>query len=166
MFKPDYILESVCDITEEFIAKNNIKALILDIDNTLAVPDKRFVPQDILSWLDKIKQSETKLVILSNNTPERIKDFAEHIGLPYVGNALKPKKDGYIEATKLIQTDICHCACVGDQLFTDIWGGNRSGGITILTKPFEKDQTFFITLKRIIEKPFLMIYNGKGSKQK
>ncbi len=166
MFKPDFILESVCDITPNFIAENNIKALILDIDNTLAVPDKRDIPQDIAAWLNDIKTSEAKLVILSNNTPERIKDFAEGIDLPYVGSALKPKKDGYVKAADLIKTDIKSCACVGDQLFTDIWGGNRSGGVTVLTKPFFKDQTFFIRIKRILEKPLLALYKGKGSKQK
>lgn len=166
MFKPDYIFNSICDITFDFLKSNNINALILDIDNTLAVPDKREIPQNIGIWLEKMKEREIKLVILSNNTPERISAFSDAVKLPFVGKALKPKKDGYLRAAKLVGEEINNCACIGDQLFTDIWGANRCGAKSILTKPFAEDQTAFIVFKRILEKPFLIAYKGKGRLQK
>lgn len=158
MFKPDFFFYGVDRITLDFLKANDIKALILDIDNTIAVPDERDIPANIEKWLDVMKAGGVKLVILSNNTPERVSEFAEGIDLPYVGKALKPKKDGYIRAAELLNEELENCACVGDQLFTDIWGGNRSGAKTILTKPFAKDQTAFIKFKRILEKPFLAAY--------
>ncbi len=165
MLKPDFFFESVCDITPEFLAENQIRALILDIDNTIAVPDKRDIPQNIQQWLAKMKDYGIKLVILSNNTPKRVSEFAKGIDVPYVGEALKPKKDGYIRAAKLVGEDISKCGCVGDQIFTDILGGNRVNAKTVLTKPFAKDQTAFIYIKRIFEKPFLAAYKGKGRLQ-
>ena len=45
---------------------------------------------------------------------------------------------------------------IGDQIFTDVWGGKRAGCYTILVKPIDvKSENFFIKLKRIFEKPFL-----------
>lgn len=165
MLKPDYIFNSICDITFEFVKDNNINALILDIDNTLAVPDKNEIPENIETWLHNMKQNGVKLVVLSNNGHERVGAFAKTIGLPFVGKALKPKTDGYLKAAKSVGEDIKKCACVGDQLFTDILGGNRCGAKSILTKPFAKDQTAFIEFKRILEKPFLIAYKGKGRLQ-
>ena len=152
MFKPDYILNSVADIDFDFLARAGIRALILDIDNTLAVPDKQIVPKRIYEWIERMKQSNIKLVLLSNNSEKRISDFAEQIGVPFVAKGGKPLKGGYIKAAKKINVPLHKCAAVGDQIFTDIWGGNNAKIITVLTKPFCEDQTAFIKLKRRFER--------------
>ena len=152
MFKPDYTVDSVADIDFDFLVRAGIRALILDIDNTLAVPDKQTVPKQISEWIEKMKQSNIKLILLSNNSEKRICDFAKQIGVPFVAKGRKPLKTGYIKAAEKINVPLYKCAAVGDQIFTDIWGGNNAKIITVLTKPFCEDQNAFIKLKRKLER--------------
>ena len=83
--------------------------------------------------------------------------------IPFVAKGGKPLKKGYVKAAELLNIPIYRCAAVGDQLFTDIWGGNNAKAVTILTMPFAKDQTFFISIKRIFEKPLLKKYRRKNN---
>ena len=161
MFRPDYMLGGVCEIDVPFLIRAGVKGLILDIDNTLAVPDKREIPADIVSWLKQMKQAHVPMVILSNNTADRIRGFAEEIGLPFVDRGGKPLRRGYIRAAETLGVPLYRLAAVGDQLFTDIWGGNRAKTVTVLTAPFAPDQTAFIRLKRIAERPLLKKYKKK-----
>ncbi len=162
MLKPDYVFNTVADIDGDFISAAGVRALILDIDNTLAVPDKRDIPAEIKKWIDIMKSSGVKMVLLSNNRAERISDFAESVGLPFVAHGGKPLKRGYREAAEKAGVPVNRCAAVGDQLFTDIWGGKNAGCVTVLTKPFAEDQTAFIKLKRLFERRLMKKYFGEG----
>ncbi len=108
--------------------------------------------------LDMCKKSGIKLIILSNNTQTRVKPFADSLGLDFVSDALKPKKDGYDKAVKKLGLDKKNIAAVGDQLLTDIAGGNRCGVMTVLVQPFDTNENFFISLKRKIEKIILFFW--------
>lgn len=41
---------------------------------------------------------------------------------------------------------------IGDQIFTDVWGGNRFGALTIMVAPLGPEIVPFIKLKRVAEK--------------
>ena len=53
---------------------------------------------------------------------------------------------------------------MGDQLFTDVWGGKKAGLYTILVRPMDKREEIQIVLKRILEKPILWTYMKKRKK--
>ena len=44
---------------------------------------------------------------------------------------------------------------IGDQIFTDIWGANVFGIMSILVRPFDSNEEFWVKLKRPIENLFL-----------
>ena len=50
---------------------------------------------------------------------------------------------------------------VGDQIFTDVWGANRAGIMSILVKPIAKHEEIQIVLKRKIEKIVLYYYKKR-----
>ena len=162
MFRPDYRFDRVSEIDVPFLIRAGVRGLILDIDNTLAFPDKREIPADIAAWLETMKQSHVPMVILSNNSASRIRGFAETVGLPFVERGAKPLTRGYKRAADALGLPLYRLAAVGDQLFTDVWGGNRAGIVTILTAPFAEDQTAFIKFKRKLEKPLLKKYEKRG----
>lgn len=162
MFKPDYMLNRVSEIDVAFLIRAGVRALILDIDNTLAVPDKRDIPEDIAAWIGRMKESHIPMILLSNNKVERIRDFAQQVELPFVAKGGKPGIGGYVRAAEMLNVPLHRCAAVGDQLFTDVWGGNRARMVTIRTEPFAEDQTAFIKLKRVAEAPFLKKYRNQG----
>ena len=128
MFKPNFILNSVTDITAEFLDKNNIKALLLDVDNTLSVAHaNKTLRSGVPEWLSDMREADIPMMILSNAKKKRAIRFADSVGLDVVGLAAKPLPFGYLKAVKKLKIKRKNVAIVGDQIFTDVMGGNLSG---------------------------------------
>lgn len=152
MFKPEIKLERVTDITPDILNKYNIKALILDVDNTLSTHHGQVLTEGLPQWLELMKESGIKLMVLSNSKEARVKPFAEKIDLPYISLGLKPLPTGYIRALKALGSKRRETAIVGDQIFTDVLGGNCVGVRTILLTPIKLETTWGFRFKRSIER--------------
>ena len=155
LFLPTYAYKRVTDLSPEFFTEKGIKCLLLDVDNTLTTHDNPTPADGIEPWLDKIKQSGLNAVILSNNTDERVKPFAEKLSLSYIPDARKPLTFGITRACREYNLTKKEIALIGDQLFTDILGGNLKGILTVLVEPYEFEDKFFLSFKRKLEKPIL-----------
>ncbi|MEG0229309.1 MAG: YqeG family HAD IIIA-type phosphatase, partial [Oscillospiraceae bacterium] len=92
LFKPTKYIIKADEITPLWCNENNVKGIILDTDNTLSVHGSQMPADGILSWIDSLKKSGIKLVILSNNTKQRIEPFAKILDIPFVVNGAKPLK--------------------------------------------------------------------------
>lgn len=156
MFKPHYILNSVTDITPEFLTKNNINALLLDVDNTLSVAHaNKTLREGIPEWLSDMREADISMMILSNAKKKRAKRFADSVGLDVVGLAAKPLPFGYLIAVKRLKTKRKNVAIVGDQVFTDIMGGRLAGIKTVLVTDITPEATNFFKIKRYFERIML-----------
>ena len=123
---PKLYCKKVTDITVEFLKENNIKALMLDVDNTLLDFELKVV-EGLEKWYSSLKKENIKCIILSNsNKLEKIKMISELLDIPYVMFATKPLKRGFKKAQKILGIDSKNIGVVGDQIFTDIIGANRS----------------------------------------
>lgn len=153
----DAYLNSILDLTPEFLAERGIKGVILDIDNTLIGHNVPMPDAKILAHLHELENSGIKLCVVSNNSFGRVRDFCEKIGVEiFVYNALKPRLSGYLKAQKALGLKPNEIAAIGDQLFTDVWGAKRAGCYAVLTKPLHNGgEGAFIAFKRVLEKPFL-----------
>ena len=152
LFHPDYMKFRAWDITCEFLTEQGICGLILDIDNTLTTHDNPKQATQVTDWLDKIKKAGIGLIIISNNSDQRVTPFANMLGLPCVCNAKKPLPGGYKKAVEQLKLKKEQVAMVGDQIFTDILGGNVAGVKTILTEPIDtKTELRQIKIKRKFE---------------
>ena len=60
---------------------------------------------------------------------------------------------------KLMGTDKKNTFFVGDQLFTDVYGANRTGIHSILVTPMNPKEEIQIVLKRYLEKIVLFFYH-------
>lgn len=148
---PKLYLSSVKDITIEILNKNNIKALILDIDNTL-IDYYKNLSEDIIKWAEGLKQQGIILYILSNtNKEEKVKTVAEKLKIEYEFFAKKPFKKGFIKIQKRLNMPESNIGVVGDQIFTDVIGGNRCNMFTILVDPIDKKDFWYTAWKRPIE---------------
>ena len=155
---PDAYLENIKEITLEFLRKNNIKGLVLDIDNTLIDYDKNLL-EGTQNWCENLKQNKIKLCILSNtNKVKKVEKVAKILDLEYIYFAHKPNKKGFLKAKELLNLNLNEIAVVGDQIFTDVWGGNRLGMYTILTKPIDKRDILLTKIKRPFEKVVIKYY--------
>ena len=164
---PDAYLKNVKEITLDFLNKNNIKGLILDIDNTLIDYDKNLL-EGTEEWCNTLKQNGIKLMILSNtNKVKKVEKVAKILDLEYIYFAHKPNKKAFYKAQKLLGLNISQIATAGDQVFTDVWGGNRVGMYTILTKPIDKRDILITKIKRPFENIVIKAYlkqKKKGAK--
>ncbi len=156
-FYADAYFDKITDISPDYLKQKGICGLILDIDNTLIGHNVKMPDEKILSHLRVLENAGIKLCVVSNNCYERVKSFCEKINVRFfVHDALKPRAKGYELAAKEMELVKSQIASVGDQIFTDVWGGKRAGCFTILTKPLHKGgEGFLIAVKRIFEKPFL-----------
>lgn len=162
---PNAYLKNVREITIEFLKENNIKALILDVDNTLIDYYKNLSEENVI-WANKLKEHGIKLYILSNsNKKEKVKNVSEKLDIPYEYFAKKPFKKGFLKIQKVLNLKPENIGVVGDQIFTDIIGGNRCNMYTILVDPVYKKDFWFTAWKRPIENKIKSkIKNNKGEK--
>lgn len=148
---PNAYLKNVQEITIQFLMKNKIKALILDVDNTLIDYHKN-LSDEVVEWAINLQGQGIKMYILSNtNNKEKVEMVANKLEIPYKLFAKKPFKKGFIEIQKELKFKPENIGVVGDQIFTDIIGGNRSKMFTILVDPIAQKDFWYTAWKRPIE---------------
>ena len=151
LFKPTFWLKSVLDIDEEFLKKHHVRALVLDLDNTLSMHGNPVAEAGITEWLDEMRRLGVKMRIVSNNTTKRVAPLAEKLGLEFTANGAKPLTFGISRAMKAMGSNKKNTLVVGDQIFTDVMGGNLKGVRTVLVEPFHLEKTWTFRLKRKVE---------------
>ena len=153
--KPTLCLKGFEQLTPTLLHGLGIKALLLDVDNTLSDGHGLPIAPEVQKHLELLKEESFLLCILSNNGEERDGTFAAPLGLEYIAHAKKPSSEGVLRALSLLQVEASETLMVGDQLFTDIWGGNRAGIQTALVQPRGGAEPWYIQLKRALERPFI-----------
>lgn len=158
---PKKYFEKVTDITYEFLKENNIKALILDVDNTLLDFDLNII-DGLKPWYDNIKKNNIKCMILSNsNKTKKLEMVANLIDIPFIKFATKPLKRGFKKAQKTLDIPSENIAVVGDQIFTDVIGANRVKMFSILVKPIDEKDLWMTRFKRPLENLIIKNYFKK-----
>lgn len=151
IFRPNIKLDKITDISVEILKKYNIDSLVLDVDNTLSTHHGQVLTDGLVDWLNTMRQNNIKLTILSNSKSERLEPFAKKIDLDYISLGLKPLPFGYLRALKKLNSNRKNTAIVGDQIFTDIIGGNFVGVKTIWLTPIEPEPMLSFRIRRKLE---------------
>ncbi len=148
---PRIYVDSILDIPLKQLQKLNINAFILDLDNTVTEWNSNEIKEEVSQWFTMIKQEGFKACILSNNGEQRVLAVAQSLDIPYVYRAQKPRRGGYYRAMSIMEAGPQETAVIGDQIFTDIWGGNRAGLFTILVKPIARREFMGTKISRSME---------------
>lgn len=131
----------------------HVKALLVDIDNTLALPESQTPLPGTLEWSRKLRAAGLRIILMSNNSEERVQPFAEQYGFPFSPASLKPLPGAFLHAAQRLGTEKQETAVVGDQVYTDILGANLAGMKSILTDPILKESSLSFQIRRKLEKP-------------
>lgn len=159
---PNVYFDKIEKITIEFLQRNKIKALILDMDNTL-INYKKEMPENIENWAKDLNGQGMKLYILSNtNKKQKVISIAEKLGIPYKSFAKKPLKSGFLKVQKELGFKPEQIAVVGDQIFTDVIGGNRCNMFTILVDSIDDKDFWYTIWKRPLENVLKKKFREKG----
>lgn len=159
-FYPVLYVDSSYGIDYEELYEKGIRGLIYDVDNTL-VPHGAPATAEAVALFDRLRNIGFDTCIISNNKEPRVKPFADMVHSKYIYKAGKPKRKNYIKAMELMGTDRNSTYFIGDQIFTDVYGANRTGIPSILVKPINKKEEIQIVLKRKLEKIVLFFYKRK-----
>ncbi|MCO7175652.1 YqeG family HAD IIIA-type phosphatase [Sporolactobacillus kofuensis] len=161
-FLPDEHVASILDIQPKMLKKRGIKALVTDLDNTLVAWDEPDITPELVSWFSSVKDAGISVMILSNNNEKRVKRFSHSADLQYIFRARKPLPFAFIRAMRMMKVKKDELVVVGDQLMTDIWGGNSAGARTILVTPIASTDGWGTKMNRYLERMIMSQMRRKG----
>lgn len=155
---PDKVFADITKITVKILKRENIKGIILDLDDTLATRNSEMPEKEVLEWLETMKNSGIKLYILSNNRKERVTKVSTALGLPFHYNGFKPFPKWIVNAVRELDLPMENVVAVGDQIFTDVCGARLARIKAWLVVPISKHESFLFRARRVFEKPFIKQY--------
>lgn len=161
LFRADYVADDIYAVTGEMLRRRGIRLLLADLDNTLVPYGVPLPDEKVRAWKDGLAASGVTLFVLSNNRHEnRPRIFSEGLGVPYIGHAGKPKCPSFYGAMERMGVSKEETAIIGDQIFTDVLGGNRAGVTTILVRPIRLAGNPGRYLRYAAELPFRCLSRG------
>ena len=154
---PSEIADSTYSIDFNTLYSKGYRGIIFDIDNTLV---KHGAPatEEAINLFTQLKKMGFETTLISNNNLERVNLFNEKIQVNAIHKAKKPSTVNLFKAMKTMKTNKKNTVFIGDQVFTDVYAGNRAGIKTILVKPIHPSEEIQIVLKRKLEKLVLFFY--------
>ena len=152
LFKPKERIDKMICITPEMLAEVGVNSLLLHIDNTMTTHNNPVPAEGVTEWIQRMKAAGVNMMVVSNNNGERVSKFSSLVGLEFEGSAKKPLTFGFRRACRRLGVNPENTAVVGDQLFTDMMGGNLLGAYTILTKPYQLEKSVPFRFKRALER--------------
>ncbi|WP_026074226.1 YqeG family HAD IIIA-type phosphatase [Brevibacillus massiliensis] len=159
---PSQFVETIHDIDIEELRAKNIRAVITDLDNTLVEWHRPDATPEVLAWLSRMREAGIQVTVVSNNNQERVLRFCEPLGIRFIWAARKPLNRAFLRAIREMGVRIEETVVIGDQLFTDILGGNLLGFHTILVVPVAGTDGFWTRFNRRMERIALYWMRRKG----
>jgi len=155
MLEPDFMLESAYLANPAFLAKHDIKALLLDLDDTIVASKSQDINENYKIWINDIKAAGIPMLILSNGSPKRVNYWTQELGLAGFSLVGKPFSFAFRRALKQLNCSAKETAMIGDQIFTDVLGANLAGIKSILVRPLSPGGMWHTRAIRNIEKLIL-----------
>lgn len=150
LFRPDEYYKTIHDIDLLALYEKGFRLILTDLDNTLVGYDQSLPTKEIIEFKRSANELGMKVVVISNNKEERVNRFATELEVDYTSRAKKPLKISYKKYLKDFRKE--EIVIVGDQLLTDILGGNRMGFHTILVDVINyKNEQIGTRINRAIE---------------
>ena len=154
-FMPNDYVQSVFQIDIEKLANSGFKGIITDLDNTLVGWDVKTPTKEIQEWFKKAND-------LGLTIEKRVSVFSKDLDVDFIFKARKPMGRAFKKAIQHMNIKPEETIVIGDQMLTDVLGGNNNGLYTIMVVPVKKTDGFLTRLNRIIERRLLNYFKRKG----
>lgn len=162
-FIPKKRVVSVLEIDLQELKKEGVRGIITDLDNTLVGATVAEAFPELILWFDRVREMDFQIVIVSNNNENRVSSFSLPLSIPFIHNAKKPSNRAFKQALKLMELAPKQAVVIGDQLLTDVLGGNRLGLHTILVRPIDlRGEGFMTRFNRRIEGKIVAALRKRG----
>ena len=161
IFVPDMYQKSIYTINYKKLHKIGIKCLLFDLNNTLASYEQEFPSEELRELMFELEK-KFKVIIVSNSNKNRIRPFKEKLNIDAAYSSRKPFKTKYKKIMNTYNFKDTEIAMIGDEILTDIWGGNRMNFTTILVNGLSDEEPFYMRLIRYGERKIIKRLNKKG----
>lgn len=161
-FVPTQFVKTIFDITPDQLQEKGVRGIITDLDNTLVEWDRPDATPQLVQWFAEMQQAGIQVTIVSNNNELRVKSFADPMQIPFIFKARKPFRQAFRRALHLMGLKPEEVVVIGDQLLTDVLGGNRLNLHTILVIPVANSDGFFTQFNRLVERRIFSYLKRKG----
>lgn len=151
-FKPTWMVKSIYSVSPEQLKARGIRAVFSDLDNTLIAWNNPEGTPELHQWMAELKKAGIPLIVISNNSKDRVAKAVESLQLPFMSRSLKPLSFGITRARKKLGLQKSEVVMVGDQLMTDMLAAHRAGVRSILVKPIIETDKWTTQMNRFIEK--------------
>lgn len=148
---PDRYVSSVHALDLSRLRAEGVRAILLDLDNTLLPRDTNVVPEGLKAWAADLRERGFAVCLVSNNWHERVQHVADELGFELVDKAVKPLPFAFLAALRRVGARRSEAVVVGDQIFTDVLGGNALGMRTVLVSPLSATDLPHTLFLRTIE---------------
>ncbi|WP_416827324.1 YqeG family HAD IIIA-type phosphatase [Ectobacillus polymachus] len=162
LFLPNEFVKNVYDISPEKLKQRGVKGIITDLDNTLIEWNRPNATPKLIEWLTSMRENGIKVTIVSNNKEERVKLFSDPLQVPFIHRAKKPFLTAFQRALNTMELKREEVVVIGDQLLTDILGGNRLNLYTILVVPVASSDGWTTRVNRMIERRIMKSLKRHG----
>ena len=155
---PDYMFATFDKVTPAFLQSIGVRALLIDIDNTLAPYEEPDPGTKILDWFKALEENGVRVALVSNNHAPRVERFNKPLGLLAYPDSGKPGRKTLERAMKELGVTHAETAMLGDQLLTDCFAGKHIGLRAVIVPPIKDKTNLFFRSKRFLERPFIRKY--------
>lgn len=155
LLTPCYVFDRATDITPEFLQKHGIRGCLIDLDGTLVSRHQPTGNSELTTWLNRLRDAGIRPMLLSNNNGNRVRIFAESIGIEWQGRALKPLSRGFRQGAQRMGLPFSQIAVIGDQIYTDTLGGNHVGALTCYIETIDRNDFWIGVRYHLLESTFI-----------
>ena len=159
---PDYMFRAFDEITPAFLASLGVKAILADIDNTLAPYEQPEPDERIKGWIASLAEAGIGIAFVSNNDWERVEQFNRTLGVPAYAKSGKPFKKNLVKAMNDLGGTLDTTVMLGDQLLTDALAGHNLGVKCLIVPPIRDKKNAFFKFKRWLEKPVVKRFKKRN----
>lgn len=152
LYKPDMYVKDIYTIDYKKLKSYGIRCILFDLDNTLVPYYKNKPTRKVKDCIERVKDMGFKVIIFSNSNKRRLAPFKNVLEVDCSASSKKPFQKKFKKVLEEYKYNQSEVAIIGDQIVTDVFGGNRMGIFTILVKPISNKEAFFTKFNRMIEK--------------
>lgn len=151
-FKPTWMVNTIYSVSPSQLKAQGIRAVFSDLDNTLIAWNNPDGTPELRKWMMSLESAGIPLIVISNNSRERVAKATANLDLPFVSRSLKPLSFGIGRARKKLGLRQSEVVMVGDQLMTDMVAANEAGVRSILVKPLLDTDKWDTRINRFFER--------------
>lgn len=158
-FFPNMYAKDIYSIDYKKLKLNGIKVLLFDFDNTLIEKGNYKINKEAVRLIKALKKDFLIYIVTNSIHIRKLRKVCEELDVIYVSGSRKPFKRGFKKIP--LKNSSSEIAMIGDQLITDVWGGNRMNYYTILIDPINNNELLSTKINRVIEKIIFKKINVK-----